>query len=100
MVKLTRTIAIIPTVSVFAYIITRMNRKELKATNDGHKLNLIKIIHWFIGEFMLLAILNSAGCIPIAISRVITGTNKSLMVTALAAIGPGTNITDFKKTGL
>ncbi len=100
MVKLTRTIAIIPTVLVFAYIGTRAKQKELKAENGGQKVNLIKIIPWFIGGFLLLAVLNSVGFIPVAASGVIKGTSKFLMVTALAAIGLGTSITDFKKAGL
>ena len=100
MVKLTRTIAIIPTVLVFAYIGTRMKQKELKEANDGQKVNLVKIIPWFIGGFLLLAILNSVGCIPSAASGILKGTSKFLMVTALAAIGLGTSITDFKKAGL
>ena len=100
MVKLTRTIAIIPTVLVFAYIGTRMKQKELKASNNGQKVNLIKIIPWFIGGFLLLAILNSVGLIPAAASGILKGTSKFLMVTALAAIGLGTSITDFKKAGL
>jgi uncharacterized integral membrane protein (TIGR00698 family) len=100
MVKLTRTIAIIPTVLVFAYIGTRVKQKELKEANDGQKVNLIKIIPWFIGGFLLLAILNSVGCIPPAASDILKGTSKFLMVTALAAIGLGTSITDFKKAGL
>ena len=100
MVKLTRTIAIIPTVLVFAFISTRMKQKELKETNNGKKVNLVKIIPWFIGGFLLLAILNSVGCIPVAVSSAIKGTSKFLMVTALAAIGLGTSITDFKKAGL
>jgi len=100
MVKLTRTIAIIPTVLVFAYIGTRMKQKELKELNNGQKVNLVKIIPWFIGGFLLLAILNSVGCIPSAASGILKGTSKFLMVTALAAIGLGTSITDFKKAGL
>ncbi len=100
MVKLTRTIAIIPTVLVFAYIGTRMKQKELKATSQGKKVNLMKIIPWFIGGFLLLAVLNSVGCIPVAVSGVIKSTSKFLMVTALAAIGLSTSITDFKKAGL
>lgn len=100
MVKLTRTIAIIPTVLVFAFISTRMKQKELKTNNNGKKVNLVKIIPWFIGGFLLLAILNSVGCIPVAVSGAIKGTSKFLMVTALAAIGLGTSITDFKKAGL
>ncbi len=100
MVKLTRTIAIIPTVLVFAYIGTRMKQKELKQANKGQKVNLLKIIPWFIGGFLLLAILNSVGAIPLAAGTVIKNTSKFLMVTALAAIGLGTSITDFKKAGL
>ncbi|MBQ3055822.1 MAG: putative sulfate exporter family transporter [Oscillospiraceae bacterium] len=100
MVKLTRTIAIVPTVLVFAYVGTRMKQKELKAASGGKKVNLVKIIPWFIGGFLLLAIINSAGLIPIAASGVIKNTSKFLMVTALAAIGLETSITDFKKAGL
>lgn len=100
MVKLTRTIAIIPTVLVFAYIGTRMKQKELKEKNQGQKVNLMKIIPWFIGGFLLLAVLNSVGCIPAALAGVMKTTSKFLMVTALAAIGLGTSITDFKKAGL
>lgn len=100
MVKLTRTIAIIPTVLVFAYIGTRMKQKELKESGQGQRVNLVKIIPWFIGGFLLLAILNSVGAIPVAACGIIKGTSKFLMVAALAAIGLGTSILDFKKAGL
>ena len=100
MVKLTRTIAIIPTVLVFAYVGTRIKQKEMKEANNGQKVNLMKIIPWFIGGFLLLAVLNSVGCIPTAVSGVIKSTSKFLMVTALAAIGLNTSITDFRKAGL
>ena len=100
MVKLTRTIAIIPTVLVFAYIGTRMKQKELKEKGNGQKVKLSRIIPWFIGGFLLLAILNSVGCIPRALSAVMKAASKFLRVTALAAIGLGTSISDFKKAGL
>ena len=100
MVKLTRTIAIIPTVLVFAYIGTRIKQKEMQAANNGQKVDLMKIIPWFIGGFLLLAILNSAGFIPAAVSAVMKTASKFLMVTALAAIGLSTSITDFRKAGL
>ncbi len=100
MVKLTRTIAIIPTVLVFAWIGVRMKKKEMQATGDGKKVNMMKIIPWFIGGFLLLAIANSIGFIPAAVSGVMKTASKFLMVTALAAIGLSTSITDFKKAGL
>ena len=100
MVKLTRTIAIIPTVLVFAYIGIRVKKKELQETSQGQKVNMMKIIPWFIGGFLLLAILNSVGFIPATVSGIMKSTSKFLMVTALAAIGLSTSITDFKKAGL
>ncbi len=100
MVKLTRTIAIIPTVLVFAYIGTRIKQKELKAASGGQKVNIVKIIPWFICGFLLLAGLNSFGYIPAEVGSVIKTASKFLMVTALAAIGLSTSLTDFKKAGL
>jgi len=99
MVKLTRTIAIIPTVLVFAYIGTRIKRKEMQS-QGGEKVDIIKIIPWFIGGFLALAIANSAGVIPAQASSVMKSASKFLMVMALSAIGLGTSLTDFKRAGL
>ena len=100
MVKLTRTIAIIPTVLVFAFIGTRIKQRELKAENQGKKVNVMKVIPWFIGGFLLLALLNSIGALPGMASGAMKSASKFLMVSALAAIGLGTSLTDFKKAGL
>ena len=100
MVKLTRTIAIIPTVLVFAYIGIRAKRKALRATGGEKKVNLVKIIPWFICGFLALAACNSLGWIPAQASGILKTASKFLMVTALAAIGLGTSLTDFKKAGL
>ena len=100
MVKLTRTIAIIPTVLVFAWIGVRMKKKEMQTSSGGKKVNMMKTIPWFIGGFLLLAIANSIGFIPAAVSGIMKTASKFLMVTALAAIGLSTSITDFKKAGL
>ena len=100
MVKLTRTIAIIPTILVFAYISTRIKQKELKATSGGKKINIVKVIPWFICGFLALAIINSIGFIPASVGAAIKNTSKFLMVSALAAIGLNTSIVDFKNAGL
>ena len=100
MVKLTRTIAIIPTVLVFAFIGTRLKQKEMQNAGGGKKVNIVKIVPWFIGLFLLLAIVNSIGFIPAGVSSVMKSVSKFLMVTALAAIGLGTSIQDFRKAGL
>ena len=100
MVKLTRTIAIIPTVLVFAYIGTRAKRKELQNATGNQKVNMMKIIPWFICGFLALAIINSIGFIPAEVSGIMKQASKFLMVSALAAIGLSTSLTDFKKAGL
>ncbi len=100
MVKLTRTIAIIPTVLVFAFIGIRRKRKEMQTENGAKKVNILKIVPWFICGFLALAIVNSLGWIPAEVSGVLKSISKFLMVTALAAIGLGTSITDFRKAGL
>ena len=100
MVKLTRTIAIIPTVLVFSYIGTRLKQKELKAQNADRKVNVFKIVPWFIGGFLLLAIFNSVGWIPVGVSATMKTASKFLMVAALAAIGLSTSLTDFRRAGL
>ena len=100
MVKLTRTIAIIPTVLVFAYIGTRIKQKEMQTLNNGKKVNIFKIVPWFIGGFLVLAIANSVGLVSAEVSDIMKTASKFLMVTSLAAIGLGTSITDFKKAGL
>ena len=100
MVKLTRTIAIIPTVLVFAWIGVRMKKKELQVIGDGQKVDMMKIIPWFICGFLALAIVNSIGLIPVGMSGMMKRASKFLMVTALAAIGLNTSLADFKKAGL
>jgi uncharacterized integral membrane protein (TIGR00698 family) len=100
MVKLTRTIAIIPTVLVFAFIGTRIKQRELQKTSGDKKVNILKIVPWFICGFLALAIVNSIGWIPVEASSFMKHTSKFLMVMALGAIGLGTSITDFKKAGL
>ena len=100
MVKLTRTIAIIPTVLVFAYIGIRAKRRELQQTNGGKKVNIVKVVPWFICGFLAMAILNSTVTIPGDVASAIKHTSKFLMVTALAAIGLNTSLLDFKKAGL
>ena len=100
MVKLTRTIAIIPTVLVFAYIGTRIKQRELKEASGGKKVNIVKVVPWFICGFLLLAALNSIGFIPTEVASGIKSASKFLMVTALAAIGLNTSLIDFKNAGL
>ena len=104
MVKLTRTLSIIPTVIVFALIAARLKRKEALETGSmedaGRRVNITKIIPWFILGFLALTAINSLGLIPAAVSSGMKNVSKFLMVAALAAIGLNTSFKEMKKSGI
>ena len=100
MVKLTRTLAIIPTVLVFSVIGIRVKRRELAGhPASGKEVSLLKIFPWFILGFLALAMVNSFGVIPAAVSAGAKDLSKFLMVAALGAIGMGTSFRELKKAG-
>lgn len=100
MVKLTRTLAIIPTVVIFAMVNFNLKRKAANGQEDESlRLNVRSVIPWFILGFLALALLNSAGLVPAAVSASFKHLSKFLMVAALAAIGLNTNFSDMKKSG-
>ena len=101
MVKLTRTLSIIPTVITFALISAHLKRKEAGANGEAvkAKFSITKIIPWFILGFLALTVINSFGVIPVAVSSGMKDVSKFLMVSALAAIGLNTSFKDMKKSG-
>lgn len=102
MVKLTRTLSIIPVVIIFAIINMRIKQKENKMVNTDSsqtKAYLLTIFPWFILGFVALAIINSLGFIPLALSEFLKELSKFLMIAALAAIGLNTSFSEMKKSG-
>ena len=102
MVKLTRTLSIIPTVIVFSLISAHIKAKKNAATNGEtkKKLNIFGLLPWFILAFVGVAIINSLGVIPSAVSSTLKNVSKFLMVAALAAIGMNTDFKEMKKSGI
>lgn len=100
MVKLTRTLAIIPTVLIFALINVRLKRKAAQnGSVEAEKVKMSSLFPWFIVFFVLLSVVNSVGLIPAAVSAFSKQMSKFLMVAALAAIGLNTSCKDMKKAG-
>lgn len=99
MVKLTRTLAIIPTVLVFSLIEAHLKQKANGVNAEGRKVNILSLFPWFIVGFVALAILNSFGVIPAVVSAGAKTLSKFLMVAALAAIGLGTSFKEMRKSG-
>lgn len=104
MVKLTRTLAIIPTVVVFAFIQLNIKRREAatEAVSGELKANfsIAKIFPWFILGFLAMAIAASVFPIPAAVAAGAKRLSKFLMVCALAAIGLNTSFKEMKKAGV
>lgn len=99
MVKLTRTLSIIPTVLIFSLVNLRLKRKA-SADAEYKKVNIGKLFPWFIVGFIGLAAVNSLGFIPETVSAACKDISKFLMVAALAAIGLNTSFRDMKKSGI
>lgn len=98
MVKLTRTLVIIPTVIVFALISAHIKSKE-EHKHEKAKFSLTKVIPWFILGFLALTVINTAGFIPESVGHTLKLISKFLMVMALAGIGLKTSLKDMKSAG-
>ena len=106
MVKLTRTLSIIPTVIVFAFIQLHIKRKEALAagaTEEGSAMkanfSIKKIFPWFILGFLALSAVASVFTLPAAVVTTVKSISKFLTVAALAAIGLGTSLSNMKQAG-
>ncbi len=105
MVKLTRTLSIIPTVITFALIHIRLKRKEALSSGvpQGEikaNFSIVKIFPWFILGFIALSIVTSVFEIPASIVSNSKTISKFLMVCALSAIGLNTSFSNMKKSGI
>ncbi len=106
-VKLTRTLSIIPVVLIFSLINARIELKKraaLSATKGGKdytrdKVNLSSIFPWFILLFLLMVAIKSTGFVPLGLSESLIDLSKFLMVMALGAIGLKTNFSHVAKSG-
>ncbi len=106
-VKLTRTLSIIPVVLIFSFINTRIEMKKKAALSaqtrtmdySREKVDLNKIFPWFILLFLAMVAIKSTGIVPLALSSGLTGLSKFLMVMALGAIGLKTNFAHVAKSG-
>ncbi len=97
-VKLTRTLFIIPCVLIFSLINERIEAKQSGVT--GHvPVNLRKIFPYFIIMFLVVVALRSTSIIPTAIVPVLSKTSKFCMIIALSAIGLKTSFTDIRRIG-
>jgi len=107
-VKLTRTLSIVPIVLIFSYI----NEHLIGKAEENHlvlegaitiipkkRISLKKIFPWFILMFLTLVAIRSTGIIPEYMSSSISQLSKFLMVMSLGAIGLKTDFSKLSKSG-
>lgn len=97
-VKLTRTLSIVPIVLIFSVIQARQEQRN--ATNvERKKVNIQKIFPHFIIFFLIMVAIKSTGLIPSVVSDSVATISKFLMVMALGAIGLKTNFKELSRSG-
>ncbi|HWP51386.1 MAG TPA: putative sulfate exporter family transporter [Clostridia bacterium] len=111
-VKLTRTLSIVPIVMIFAYINQRIKVAESGITGTGTKVSIKKIFPWFILLFLGMVLLRSfADAMAISgglfsatqisgLAGAASRVSKFAMVMALGAIGLKTDFKKLAKSGL
>jgi uncharacterized integral membrane protein (TIGR00698 family) len=92
-VKLTRTLMIVP-VTLFLAIYT--SKKGSKEQTDY---NIVKIFPWFVLGFIATAIINTFLPIDHTVTHFLSQTGKFMIVIAMASIGLNTNIVKLIKSG-
>ncbi len=97
-VKLTRTLFIIPYVLIFSVITERLEAKS-DGVRGSTSINLKKIFPYFIVLFLVVVALRSTGIIPTVLVPTLSKTSKFCMVMALSAIGLKTSFGDIKDIG-
>ncbi len=100
-VKLTRTLFIVPIVLIFSIIHARKKVKlgQKQPTIQMEKPKLINIFPWFILMFIAVVAIKSTGLIPKPAVTGISMLSKLFMVMALGAIGLKTSLNEVKGVG-
>lgn len=93
-VKLTRTLMIVPVTLVLAVY---TSRKE--SGNKSGKYNIVKIFPWFVLGFVAASVINTFIPVPSGLTGFLSQAGKFVIVMAMASIGLNTNLVKLVKSG-
>lgn len=96
-VKMTRTLAIIPITLVLAFV--RTSREKKKGASSGVRVSLKAIFPWFVLWFIVASVITTLFHLPAAATDPLKTLSRFLIVMAMAAIGFNTNIVKLFRTG-
>ncbi|WP_089776007.1 YeiH family protein [Ruania alba] len=92
-VKLSRTLAIVPICLVLGMLVARRER-----ATSAHR-PVWRLVPWFLVAFVAVAAANSLGWVPGPVQDVAAGLSSLLITAALAAIGLATDLPALRRTG-
>ena len=98
-VKLVRTLMIIPVVIGLSVLVRRRDRADGAVVLGGVGRRLLGLVPWFLIGFGVIVAVHSAGLIPEGSQGVIRRAAVFLIATALAAIGLSTDLGELRRTG-
>ncbi|AKN31582.1 membrane protein [Clostridium carboxidivorans P7] len=94
-VKLTRTLAIVPiTLALAIYT----SKKEAKSKKGSYSIS--KIFPWFVLGFVAASVINTFIPIPAVITKFLSEAGKFVIVMAMVSVGLNTNIVELVKNGV
>jgi uncharacterized integral membrane protein (TIGR00698 family) len=93
-VKLTRTTLIIPIVLYYA------GKRLWHASTTGERVDVVKIVPWFILWFVLAAVVNTAVALPASLHGAISAAALFLIVVALCGVGLSADPAEIRAAGL
>ncbi|MBP7901609.1 MAG: YeiH family putative sulfate export transporter [Spirochaetes bacterium] len=99
-VKLARTLLIVPICLIYALAFYFSRKKETAASSQTVRYSFIKIFPWFVLGFLFMSMLRSTELIPIAVADVIAEGGKIAIILALSAIGLNADFRRMFKTGI
>lgn len=98
-VKLTRTLAIIP-ICLGLAALRGWRREEAAEAPSGHRVDLRRIMPLFIVVFVLAVIANTVGLVPSGWHHPLSDVSTWMITAALAAIGLSTDVGHIRRAGL
>jgi uncharacterized integral membrane protein (TIGR00698 family) len=98
-VKLVRTLMIIPIVIALSLLVRRRDRAADDAPGAGGLRRLSGLVPWFLIGFVVVVAANSAGLVPEGSQDLVRRVAVFLIATALAAIGLSTDVGTLRRTG-
>ena len=91
-VKLTRSLMIVPITLALALIYARI-------TSRHSNFNLVRVFPWFILGFLLASLVSTLSLLPQEALHVLAWAGRFLIISAMAAIGLNTSVQAFRKAG-